>query len=282
MKQVYTPANAAEAHMLAHLLGQNGIQAHVHGEQLTGAMGELPAGNLIQLLVADEDYDRARDLLMRWERSSGPADPVATPGKRFRFVAALVFLLVGIASGFALKTAIDNSRFSVGDSRTGLDQNGDGRDDATWIYHIGGGQPYRGEFDGNFDGRVDLISHYDVTGTVTEEELDTDYDGNFDSRSMFRNGVRVRTETDTDHNEVADVISYFQDGVVRRIEMIDHRYGHVVRIDHYGPFHLERSEADLDRDGFLETIRNYDRYGEVTESATRSAASARTRSRSRP
>jgi hypothetical protein len=79
----------------------------------------------------------------------------------------------------------------------------------------------------------------------------------------------VRSDIDTDGNEVADVTSYFEDGILRRSESIDHRYGHAVRIDHYGPFHLERSEIDLDRDGFLETIRTYDRYGEVIETTTR-------------
>jgi hypothetical protein len=57
MKQVYAPANTAEAHMLAHLLEQAGVRAHVHGEALQGAVGESPAANLLQLLVADEDYD---------------------------------------------------------------------------------------------------------------------------------------------------------------------------------------------------------------------------------
>ena len=270
MKQVYTPSSAAEAHMLAHLLDQNGIQAHVHGEQLQGAMGDLPAGNLVQLLVGDEDYERARDLLMRWERASGPAEPLAKPGSRFRFVAALVFLVVGMISGFALKVALDNSRFTMGDTTVGVDQNGDGRDDVTWIYHLGGGQPYRADFDSNFDGHTDLIAHYDASGVQTDEEVDTDYNGAFDARSRFDNGIRARTETDTDGNEVADAISYFDDGVLRRWEQIDHRYGHVVRIDHYGPFLLERSELDLDRDGFLETVRTYDRFGEVTETTTRS------------
>ena len=270
MRQVYTPANTAEAHMLAHLLEQNGIQAHVHGEQLTGAMGELPAGNLVQLLVSDEDYDRARDLLLRWERTSAPGEPVATPGKRFRFVAALVFLLIGVISGFGLKVALDNSRVSLGDSTVGIDQNEDGRDDLTWVYHLGGGQPYRGEFDSNFDGRTDLIAYYDVMGTPTEEESDTDFNGTFDTNTRFRHGVRARSDIDTDGNEVADVTTYFGNGILRRSESIDHRYGHVVRIDHYGPFHLERSELDLDRDGSLETVRTYDRYGEVTETTTRS------------
>lgn len=60
MRQVYAPADAAEAHMLVHLLEQNGIQALIHGEALQGAVGELPAAGLLQLLVPDEEHDAAR------------------------------------------------------------------------------------------------------------------------------------------------------------------------------------------------------------------------------
>ena len=49
MQEVYQPANAPEAHMLVHLLGEAGITAHIHGEALQGAVGELPAGNVIRL-----------------------------------------------------------------------------------------------------------------------------------------------------------------------------------------------------------------------------------------
>lgn len=270
MRQVYTPANAAEAHMLAHLLGQRGIVAHVHGEALQGAAGELPAGNVVQLLVSDEDYDKARELLLRWERADvPPSEQQATPGKRFRFVAAAVFLLIGIASGWALKAAMDNSRFTFGDSQLSLDQNGDGRDDVTYFYRPGSSTAHRAEYDYNRDGRTDTIGHYDEVGVTVEEESDVDFDGDFDSRTIFRNGVRMRTEEDTDGNGVVDMRYFYENGAVARIEQVDHVYGHVVRIDHLGPFFLERSEIDLDRDGFLEMLRTYDRFGEITNTETR-------------
>ena len=68
-------------------------------EALQGAAGDLPAGSMVQLLVADEDYDRARQLLKQWEQVESPAEPEAKPGRRFRFVAAFVFLTVGVVAG---------------------------------------------------------------------------------------------------------------------------------------------------------------------------------------
>lgn len=269
MKQVYSPANAPEAHMLKHQLEQAGIAAHVLGEALQGAAGELPAGNLIQLMVADEDFERARELVLAWERTTMPSDPVAAPGRRFRFVAALVFLSVGIVAGWSLKVAMDNSRFSVGDSRASLDRNGDGRDDVTWFYRLGSQIVHKAEYDSNFDGHVDMISHFDEVGTTTSEEWDGDYDGVFDGRGAYRAGVLSETESDTDGNGVPDVHSSYEDGLLKRQEVSDSRYGQVVRIDHFSPFQLERAEIDLDRDGFLETVRTFDRFGEIVSTETR-------------
>lgn len=269
MRQVYEPANTPEAHMLVHLLAQSGIAAHILGEALQGAVGELPAGNIIRLMVADKDYERARELLLQWERASPAAEPVATPGKRFRFVAALVFMAAGFAAGWAAKIALDNTRYTFADSRVSLDQNGDGRDDVTWFYRLGAEMAHRAEWDMSFDGRVDSVSEFDVMGTTTSEEIDVNFDGSFDTQSTFRSGLRTLTLTDTDGNEIPDVRTIFEAGALRREEITDHVYGHVVRIDHFGDFHLERAEIDLDRDGFLETVRAFDRFGEIVRTETR-------------
>lgn len=263
MRQVYSPANVAEAHMLADLLAGEGIVAHVHGAALQGAVGDLPASNLIQLMVADDDYDRARALLMQWERASSPEEPVAQPGKRFRFVAALVFLLVGAFIGWGAKVALDNSRFTIGETTMSLDQNRDGQDDLTWFFRLGSTYAHRAEFDFNHDGRTDLIALYDEVGIPTEESSDNDFDGHFETRTIYRGGVRVRSEIDKDRNRVADVIEHYEHGIIQREEITDHRYGWVVRINYYANLRLERSEIDLDRNRSLETVRVYDAFGEV-------------------
>jgi hypothetical protein len=67
--------------MLAHVLEQAGIEAHIHGEALQSAAGSLPVSNMLGLLVADEAYDRARDLIKEWERAEAPRDPNASPSR---------------------------------------------------------------------------------------------------------------------------------------------------------------------------------------------------------
>ena len=70
MRSVYEPSSAVQAHLLQDVLRQHGIASHVQGEHLQGAIGELPAGSLVRLLVDDADYAPARRALDEWERAA--------------------------------------------------------------------------------------------------------------------------------------------------------------------------------------------------------------------
>jgi len=74
MRYIYTSDNAAEAHMLSHLLEQHGVMAQVHGEFLQSGAGEIATPNCIKLSVIEHDYSKARDLLKQWEQKN-PPDP---------------------------------------------------------------------------------------------------------------------------------------------------------------------------------------------------------------
>lgn len=69
MRTVYEPASAVQAHVLQDVLRQHGISSFVSGEHLQGAIGELPAGSLVRLLVDDADWAPARRALEEWERA---------------------------------------------------------------------------------------------------------------------------------------------------------------------------------------------------------------------
>ena len=81
MKQAYHAANPVDAKLAVDLLASEGIQAHVQGNFLSGAAGELPVGELLRVWVADADLERAKALLAERERSveplaSGALDPL--------------------------------------------------------------------------------------------------------------------------------------------------------------------------------------------------------------
>jgi hypothetical protein len=62
MRIVYRAENIIDAHLVRNVLEGAGIPAHVSGEYLTGAMGELPVMGLVTVLVAEHDWPAASHL----------------------------------------------------------------------------------------------------------------------------------------------------------------------------------------------------------------------------
>lgn len=69
MKTVFQADFGIEARMVLHLLQGAGIQAQVLGEILQGAMGDLPAGGMVRVVVDDTQEAEARALIADWEES---------------------------------------------------------------------------------------------------------------------------------------------------------------------------------------------------------------------
>lgn len=60
MKIIYRAENLIDANLVKLALADAGIRAFVSGEQLTGGVGQLPAMDLVTVMVADPDIERAR------------------------------------------------------------------------------------------------------------------------------------------------------------------------------------------------------------------------------
>lgn len=61
--RLYSPEDSIEAHLLRHMLEQQGIPVFITGELLEGAVGELPMGSMIEVLVPEEHLEDASDVL---------------------------------------------------------------------------------------------------------------------------------------------------------------------------------------------------------------------------
>ncbi|HEY6895298.1 MAG TPA: DUF2007 domain-containing protein [Rhodanobacteraceae bacterium] len=59
MKIVYRAENIIDANLVKAALADEGIQAFVSGEYLTGGIGTLPALDLVTVMVAETDFERA-------------------------------------------------------------------------------------------------------------------------------------------------------------------------------------------------------------------------------
>jgi Putative prokaryotic signal transducing protein len=59
VKIVYRAENIIDANLVKNALEHDNIPAFVSGQYLTGAMGELPPMSLVNVMVADIDWQRA-------------------------------------------------------------------------------------------------------------------------------------------------------------------------------------------------------------------------------
>lgn len=59
MQIIYRAENIIDANLVKAALAAEGVVAFVSGEYLTGAIGELPAWNLVAVMVAGHDVERA-------------------------------------------------------------------------------------------------------------------------------------------------------------------------------------------------------------------------------
>lgn len=85
--------------MILNLIEMHGITGRIEGEYLQGGIGELQAMGLVRVLVADEDYAAARQIIEDWEAIQPPADE---PKPEERAPGGIQVFLAGVIVGAAL------------------------------------------------------------------------------------------------------------------------------------------------------------------------------------
>jgi len=69
MKTVLHALNSLEAHIIQGLLESEGIASNILGEYLQGAIGGLPANGLIRVVVDENDYQHATEVINNWREA---------------------------------------------------------------------------------------------------------------------------------------------------------------------------------------------------------------------
>ncbi len=77
MEIVYHAANIIEAHIVAGMLNACGIQTHVGGHFLQGAVGDLSPTGIANVLVLSTDKDLALAIVKDYEQQSSLSDSEA-------------------------------------------------------------------------------------------------------------------------------------------------------------------------------------------------------------
>lgn len=99
MKVVYETASGLDGHMVLNLLEQYRISGRIEGEHLQGGMGELQALGFVRVMVAEEDYAQARQIIQEWEALQPPDAPkTAAP----RDTNGMQLFIAGVILGAAL------------------------------------------------------------------------------------------------------------------------------------------------------------------------------------
>ena len=96
MKSVFEASTGLDAHMILNLLETYGITGRIEGEYLQGGVGELQTMGFVRVLVPDEDYDKARQIISEWE--SIQPSPENYPAK-VRPYGGLQLFITGIIIG---------------------------------------------------------------------------------------------------------------------------------------------------------------------------------------
>lgn len=228
MRTLYEASSAVEAHMLIDVLRQQGLTAHLHGEALQGAMGELPAAGLVRLVVDEADYPAARAAIQDWERTQVEPTPSPAASAAPRRGSGLRGFVIGMAVGVAATYAVYRSPVTS----EGVDYDRDGLLDEKWTYSPNG-TPLKMEADRNLDKRVDYVAHYDSRGLIESAEADDDFDGRFETRQRYRDGNLEWSASDTDGDGYPDVRWNYTHGVLDTVEILNPATGLPLRVDHY-------------------------------------------------
>lgn len=75
MPQIYSAASVVEAQLIVDELQAGGLQAHITGSYLSGAIGELPPSDVIGVWLTEPQHvERAREMIDAFEASRNKPD----------------------------------------------------------------------------------------------------------------------------------------------------------------------------------------------------------------
>ena len=261
MRTLYEAENSLEAHMLADLLKQEGLTAHILGEHLQGAAGGIAPTNLVRLVIEDADYEAARIIINRWE--SATPSPTATTANHAKPSRGVISFMAGLALGIGVCFAYHKAPAMA----DGIDHNGDGIIDETWILSPSGAIT-RTEVDRNLDGKVDHIAQHNQLGDTVSATVDDDFNGVFETQLRYQRNNIFFSTIDSNGDGFPDIRTHFKNGVGITTEYINPATSLPLRVEYFHLGKLVKAEIDTNQDGELDTRHFYTDLAEIASSET--------------
>jgi tetrahydromethanopterin S-methyltransferase subunit G len=261
MQTIFQASNAVEAHMLKNMLEQENVPSFIEGEFLQGAVGELPAHNLVRLVVADTDFERAQKIINEWQQAqeiNHEEIKKEINAKEFRQLPKFILIVFGIILGLIISLVFFRTPYDF----NGIDYNKDDQLDEKWTYSPTG-VPLLLEIDRNLDKKFDFITRYNQNGIPENSEFDENFDGVFETKATYEGGNISITKTDTDGDGFADFVTNFRFGVVASVEYINVYSGYPNKICSYDLGKIKMCKIDTDLDRVMDKQVHYDASGEI-------------------
>ena len=186
-----------------------------------------------------------------------------TPGSRL-WMLLTVGLVPALLSGCGNKIAAADMKAGVlseapdadGLVAQKIDLNGDGSADVTNYFRERSDAPrllVRKEMDLNWDGKIDVRTWFEPDGSIEKEEMDGDFDGVVDWVDHYQGGRRVTSEIDTNSDGQYDLFKTYEQGRVRRKERdtnADNKIDFWEYLDDAG--NVVKTCRDIDGDGVMD------------------------------
>jgi hypothetical protein len=262
LETVYETSDRIQAHLIRSLLEQDDIAAHIAGEPLQGALGELPPTMpSIRVQVAPEHVERARGLISSEDTARRVAHDEDEAKSASRGASRTPAFLLGVILGGLAATVYWQEPTPQTEAPTpqasrpaSWDRNRDGRPDA-WARYGADGVMVESSYDENLDGSPDLWNELDKAEEIATARYDSDFDGRADYWEDYEQGRARSYSSDNDGDGTRDEWGEFAGFNVKERTW---SFGNDAIIDKRAVYENGRrvqEQYDRDRDGrFDETL----------------------------
>lgn len=247
---IFHAENVLEAQMISGLLDQYGIENQVDGALLTGGAGELQAGSVVRVMVAEESIQDAERIVADWHKQQPlESDLKKETRPKGRIIPSIVSFILG---GFLTASFIFFNSDTIEH-----DRNNDGEVDEEWVYF--GDSQTKLVLDRNFDGNNDFKTFYRKhSGLAYRSHADNDFDGIFETHYTFKYGETVFEKSDVNKDGFYEIQNYYKGGVLTHYDFLSASTGQVIKRTYFDGFRITESHQDTNGDGKLDEIIKYD------------------------
>lgn len=239
--------------MILNLLEREGIQGRIDGEYLPGGVGELQPIDLVRVMVEDADYEAARQVIKDWEAVE--VEREEPPPRKVTY--GIPAFALGLVIGSGLVAWAYNSPVT----KDGVDRDGDGVLDEKWTYRDG--RMTKAETDRNFDGKVDLIYHYDLRGLPKRAKYDDDFDGIYETEYIHEDAITQRQESDLNQDGDIDYRVLLRHGNIDEAVILGAENDYRKKRQRFHMGKLISAQFDTDGDGSFDIEYEYDHFEEI-------------------